>query len=240
MIGKILIISDEGGYIFAGDTKEEWHSHGYEVDNKSFAEVMKYDNVDEYFLIAFINDNKHNQLFHEYSKILRSKTSVPIVFFPYGENSVSEEIAFLHYPADEVINLPTNIELAVANCIALIRRNSEEDSHANPPMTVHVDEKILLDASRYVVQVDGREIKLRRKEFEILHYLMQHRCMIMTYNQIFKAIWGYEYIDSDKKTLWNQMYILRNKLQWHSGLPEFIYTKHGVGYSFAPHYKKTK
>lgn len=237
MIGKILVISDNGGHHFVNDARESWRMHGYEVDDLKFEEVINSKLLDDYFLIIFTMDEYNNCLFNEYGKIIREKTSSPLVFSPYGNTTTEEKIALLNSVADEVIGPPTDMDLAIANCIALIRHYiSSNKDDADLSSSLILDEKILLDVNRYIVQVDGKEIELRKKECDILFYLMRHKYMVMTYEQIFESVWGEEFIYTNKDVLWNQILNLRNKLQWSPNLPKYIITKRGVGYSFAPHY----
>ena len=104
--------------------------------------------------------------------------------------------------------------------------------------TLYADYRIFLDIGRYSAIVDGREIELHKKEFLILRLLMEHRGHILTYEQIYSEVWGYEYSDSPGDMLWAHIKNLRRKLQWTPDLPQYIRTKRGVGYSFSP-LKKT-
>lgn len=237
MIGKILFISDNNGHHFVDDARKSWREHGYDIEDIDFEDIINSPSLDEYFLISLIMDEHNNRLFNEYGKTLRQRTTRPIVFFPYGNTSSDEKIALLNSVADEVIGLPTDVDVAIANCIALVRHytNSSADDNYKSP-TLLLDDKILLDVNRYIVHVNGREIGLRKKECDILFYLMKHKYIIMTYEQIFEAVWGKEYVDNSKNILWNQIRNLRHKIQYCSNLPEYIVTKRGVGYSFAPHY----
>ena len=73
--------------------------------------------------------------------------------------------------------------------------------------------------------VDGQEVSLSKKEYGILHYLLKHRNRVLTYEQIYEAVWEDIYL-RDNSTIFFQIGQLRRKL----GDPELIQSVHGVGY----------
>lgn len=233
MIGKILTISDDDGKQFISKTKDEWEKHGFSLVDKDFNLTLKEDHLKEFALLILTMNHEHCELYHEYAKTMSLLSDVPIVCFTYGQDfNSNDKLKLLDGDADEVMSLPIDIKLAVGNCIALIRRNIKIERLDTYPVKLIVDKHITLDSSTYTAQVDGKEISLSKLECDVLYFLMIHRNQIMTYNQIFESVWGEEYIDSPKSILWNQIRNIRKKLQWHSGLPNFICSKRGVGYRF--------
>lgn len=235
MIGKILTISDADGQAYVDDAREAWRSHGFLLVDMSIETVLVTRDFDDYQLIAITMSQSHSALYLKNTKTLRSMTNIPIVIFPI-EDAKIQAIFSVREGADQVIALPADMEWAIANCLALIRRFPA--SNTAPPLTLYVDYKLFLNVGRYSVNVDGREIELHKKEFDVLRYLMEHRGYVCTYSQIYTTVWGFDYHDSSNELLWSQIKNLRRRLQWKPELPEYIKTKRGVGYSFSPFFKK--
>lgn len=235
MIGKILTISDASGQVYVENARDAWRKHGFLLVDRDMETVLKERNFDGFYLISLSMEQANFELYHGYIKLLRSLTNLPIMVFPVVAGLNSSVPFPIYGGADQTIALPTDMEWAIANCLALIRHHVADSSMPAKPLTVYVDYMIFLDVGRYSANVDGREIDLDKKEFEILRYLMEHRGIIMTYSQIFRAIWGEEYADSANYVLRNHIKNIRAKIQWHKDLPDYIRTKRGVGYSFDPH-----
>lgn len=106
------------------------------------------------------------------------------------------------------------------------------------PLTVLADDDIQIFPHTRKVYVRGEDAHLVQKEFDILHYLMMNKGIILTYEQILRRVWGLEYADCEKELLWNQMSRLRGKLQISPDLPEFIITERNYGYCFNPEQNK--
>ncbi len=234
MIGKILMISDQECQTFIGEAIYEWNRRGYDIEVYDFNQTLNKTNLNDYILIALTMGHANATLYHEYGQIIRNKVNIPIVFFPCGDFSVQEKIDLYEAGADEVISIPTNVNLAVTCCMALIRRYSGL-SESNSNSLLLFSDRIILEIGKFKVIVDGKEIKLRKKEYEILYYLMENQDMIMSYEQILRHVWGDDYFDSCHNILWNQICDLRKKIQWKPDLPKYIISERGRGYSFSPH-----
>ena len=86
---------------------------------------------------------------------------------------------------------------------------------------------IRLDTSRHIVTVNGAEVILTLKEFELLVYLMENQTRVVTRDELLNQIWGYEY-DGETRTLDMHIRTLRQKLGEEGGA--CIRTVRGVGY----------
>lgn len=239
MIGKIITVSDEGGQLIVNDSTNIWKRHGYIVESLNFHSVMKIHEWEKYFLVAFTMNHEHCQLYHEYEKHIRDISSIPIVFFPYDKFSKEEEINLINAGADQVIELPTDMDVAIENCIAIIRRSNRSNTIAKEPPLMYCCNDVVLSVDKYSVNIDGKDIELRNKECHILMYLMEYVGKVKTYNQIITEVWGEEYIYGDMTFLWSQMNNLRRKIQWKPDLPIYIQNTRGVGYSFNPEPRKS-
>jgi two-component system KDP operon response regulator KdpE len=91
---------------------------------------------------------------------------------------------------------------------------------------------LLIDRERFRVVIDGKEIRLTPKEFELLSYLAQRPGRVLTHRTILKAIWGPNAVDQPEH-LRVLIAALRKKIESNPAAPEFILTEPWVGYRFA-------
>jgi len=87
-------------------------------------------------------------------------------------------------------------------------------------------------SNRNTVFVGNDRIKLTRKEFDILYYLIVNRGKVLSYKQIYRRVWGNEFEDSVREVLRNSIHRLREKLKVGKDCPEYIETVIDVGYRF--------
>jgi len=81
------------------------------------------------------------------------------------------------------------------------------------------------------VHIDGEEIRFTRKEFSILHYLIQHKGEVVHRHDLLNEVWGYDKIPTTR-TVDNFILDIRKKIEKEPSNPIFIKTISGVGYKF--------
>ena len=89
----------------------------------------------------------------------------------------------------------------------------------------------MLDIDRHTVAVDGGEINMPLKEFELLEVLMRNAGRVLTRGQLIDRVWGSDYV-GDTKTLDVHIKRLRAKVESDPGAPVHILTVRGLGYKF--------
>lgn len=155
---------------------------------------------------------------------MREIQPMPILIL--SENSsTSDQVAALQNGADDYLEKPYSLEICLAKAQALLRRYTELNHIAERGYAVVCHENLLLDTARRIVSFNGNEIALSRKEYEILLYLMRNKNRVLTYEQIYEAVWKDTYLN-DNATIFYQIGQLRRKLG-NAGLIESV---HGVGY----------
>ena len=234
MIGSILTISDFAGQVYVDDARASWLHRGFTIISKDIEAALLDDSLDEYFMIALTMNQNSSYNFRKYVKLLRALTDAPIVLFPYEEAAKEDAVNALYEGATQMISLPADMQRVIDDCILLIHEYTRTKARNEKPLTLYADNKIFLNIGRYSANVDGREIELSKVEFDILRLLMEYRGNYLSYSQIYRHVWGEEYADSSPTLIHNKIKNLRKKLQWKDSLPQFIRTKRGVGYSFAP------
>jgi len=90
---------------------------------------------------------------------------------------------------------------------------------------------LVIDNTRREVTRNGQVLALKPKEFELLHFLAQHRGQVLTREFILERVWGWEYI-GDSRTVDVHVRWLREKIESNPATPVRIITVRGAGYRF--------
>lgn len=157
---------------------------------------------------------------------LRRWSGVPVVVLSARDREV-EKIEALDLGADDFVNKPFGIGEFLARLRAALRHARPRDSD-NPVIRVGRWE---IDLARHRVSRDGEDVRLARKEFDLLAVLARHAGVVMTHRQLLTAIWGDEHVGD---TQYLRVYIgqIRQKLG-DDGDVRLIVTEPGIGYRFA-------
>jgi len=122
----------------------------------------------------------------EVCRILRSKGStVPIIMIT-AKQGVSYEVEGLHVGADDYITKPFDMEQLLARMEAVLRRTRRMEQ--GTAKIVHG--QVVVDTEERRVSVEGKQVHLTRKEYDILLLLLQNRGRIVTKEQILEKVWG--------------------------------------------------
>ncbi|MDD3417440.1 MAG: response regulator transcription factor, partial [Lachnospiraceae bacterium] len=155
---------------------------------------------------------------------MRDLQPMPILILSESA-STQERVAALNHGADDFLAKPYELNECLAKAQALLCRYTELNHIAERGYAVVSHDKLLLDTVRRTVLVEGEEVALSKKEFDVLHYLLKNRNRVLTYEQIYETVWNDIYME-DKSTIFFQIKQLRRKL----GVPELIKSVHGIGY----------
>ena len=164
---------------------------------------------------------------------LREKTDIPILMVTALGESV-DVIRGLGLGADDYITKPFDPAQLVARVKAQLARYERlagktaamEDTTRKSKITV---QNICIYPENWKVYVDGEEVRLPGKEFELLLFLARHANMVFSREQLFEHIWGYDY-ESDAATVSVHINRIREKIEKEPKNPKIIDTVWGVGY----------
>ena len=161
---------------------------------------------------------------------IREFSSVPIVMLT-AKGDDMDKILGLDYGADDYITKPFNILEVKARIKAIIRRTAGKSEEKE---TSRVVEKggMRLDCDGRRVYIDGKEINLTAKEFEVLELLMKNPGKVYSREKLLQLVWGSDY-PGDVRTVDVHIRRLREKIESVPGEPVYVRTKWGVGYYFA-------
>ena len=90
---------------------------------------------------------------------------------------------------------------------------------------------VRIDVERHQVNVDGQDVRLALREFELLELLLRNAGRVMTRGQLIDRIWGSDYV-GDTKTLDVHVKRLRSKIERDPSNPQRLVTVRGLGYKF--------
>ena len=145
---------------------------------------------------------------------------LPIIMLT-AKSTEYDKVVGLDGGADDYVTKPFGTMELVARVKALLRRAEPVgDSKA------YTIGPLFLSPSRHIIQVDGQDVVLTLKEFQLLCYLARNRGNVMTRDRILQEIWGYEF-DGENRTVDVHIRTLRSKLGKAGNLIE---TVRGVGY----------
>ncbi|MDR0914631.1 MAG: response regulator transcription factor [Oscillospiraceae bacterium] len=151
-----------------------------------------------------------------------AKTAALPVVMMTAKGAEYDKIKGLDLGADDYITKPFSVMELVARVKAVLRR-ANANSAAAAEFCI---DKLLLSDKKRIVTVNGEEITLTFKEFELLRYLMQNIGLVLDRDKILNAVWGYDY-DGENRTVDMHIKTLRQKL---GSCGAYIKTIRNVGY----------
>ena len=155
---------------------------------------------------------------------IREWSRVPILILSVRD-AEAEKIAALDAGADDYVTKPFATGELLARLRALLRSRRAPESES----AVFKAGRLTADLARRLVLVDGTEVKLTRKEFEVLALLARHGGRLVTHRQLLATVWGPAH-EADAHYLRIAIGHIRDKLGDDAAAPEFIVTEPGVGY----------
>jgi two-component system, OmpR family, KDP operon response regulator KdpE len=155
---------------------------------------------------------------------LREWSAVPIIVVSV-RGQEAKKIEALDSGADDYVTKPFGMGELLARIRAALRHR----------LQVEVDDPVfhsaglMVDLVKRIVTVDGREVKLTPKEYDLLRVLVTHAGKVVTHQQLLREVWG---PDSVYETHYLRVYVgqLRQKLEPDPAQPRYILTEPGVGY----------
>lgn len=153
---------------------------------------------------------------------VRQSSQVPIIMLT-ARSEERDELQGFELGVDEYISKPFSPKILVARVEAILRRSRGMD--ANESMDAG---GIVIDKAAHRVQIDGEDIDLSFKEFELLTYFVENQGIALSREKILNNVWNYDYF-GDARTIDTHVKKLRNKLQ---GKGNYIKTIWGMGYKF--------
>lgn len=157
-------------------------------------------------------------------KALREKTQDPIIVLSVRDDERGK-VAALDGGADDYVTKPFGIEEFMARIRAALRHRLQQQGR----QAVFSNGDLTIDILARDVRVRGEQVKLSRREFDLLLYLAEHVGKVVTHQQALSHVWGAAH-GQDVEYLRVYMRQLRQKIETDPQLPALLLTEPGVGY----------
>lgn len=164
----------------------------------------------------------------EVCRQLRATSGVPIIMLTAKDSEV-DIVVGLELGADDYVTKPYSSRELLARMRALLRRLAHSDADLDE--RVLDGGRVVLDIDRHTVAVEGREISVPLKEFELLEVLMRNSGRVLTRGQLIDRVWGSDYF-GDTKTLDVHIKRIRSRIEENPSDPTMLVTVRGLGYRF--------
>ncbi len=157
----------------------------------------------------------------EVLKTVREHSKVPVIMLT-ARTEETDELKGFEYGADEYISKPFSPKILVARVEAILRRSGVSQDEVVRLGGIEVDK------SAHSVKIDGKEIELSFKEYELLLYFIENKGIALSREKILNNVWNYDYF-GDARTIDTHVKKLRAKM---GAKGDYIKTVWGMGYKF--------
>ena len=222
---RILVVDDEED--LCEILKFNLENEGYEVDTANSAEEALKMNISSYHLLLLdvmmgeISGFKMANLLKKDKKTAQ----VPIIFIT-AKDTENDTVTGFNLGADDYISKPFSLREVIARVKAVLRRTATSDTEKAPEQLCY--QSLVIDITKKKVSIDGEEVPLTKKEFEILFLLLQNKGRVFSREDILSRIWSDEVYVLDRTKDVN-ITRLRKKIGTYG---KRIVTRLGYGYCF--------
>lgn len=224
-IPRILVVDDEED--LCEILKFNLETEGYEVDTALCAEEALKLDLSVYKLLLLdvmmgeISGFKMASMLRKNEKTAKT----PIIFLT-AKDTENDMLTGFSLGADDYISKPFSIREVTARVKAVVRRTAEKAQNKENDLLIY--ETLALDSKRIKATVEGEEVQLTKKEFEILKLLLENRGNVFSREEILSRIWKDEVYVLDR-TIDVNITRLRKKIGVYG---KNIVTRLGFGYCF--------
>lgn len=224
---RVLVVEDEPGLVES--ISYALQTEGFEVlraeDGQSGLELARTGKPDLMLLDLMLPAMSGLDVCRQ----VRTFSDVPIIMLT-AKDSEADKVTGLELGADDYLTKPFSMRELVARIRAQVRRSSRSGVLAESNEVIRGG-PIELDIDAHKVRVDGKEVELRPKEFDLLESLMRRKNRLAARHVLIDEVWGPGYF-GDTKTLDVHIKRLRQKVETKPGEPQNIVTIRGLGYKF--------
>ncbi|MCF4167720.1 response regulator [Zavarzinia compransoris] len=217
----VLVVDDEAPIRRTLRTILE--AHGYHVfDAPSAADALRRVRTERPDLVLLdlgLPDRDGIEVLRE----LRAWSAVPVVILS-ARGDEAGKVKALDLGADDYVTKPFGTGELLARLRAALRHRAQ-----SAPAPVFESEGLRIDAAARIATVNGRTVRLSRREWDVLRVLAMDAGRVLTHRQILHKVWGPAQ-EGQTQYLWVYIGHLRDKLEPDPSRPRFILTEPGIGY----------
>ena len=201
-------------------------TRGFE-DGLSFWEALKKDRPELIILDVMLPEIDGIELLTRLKESSEWDT-IPVIMAT-AKGQEYDRIRGLELGADDYIVKPFSVMEMVSRVKAVLRRSQKQ-----PEAKLLKAENLIVNLDEHTATVDGDQVQLTHKEFELLCLFLSHPGIVYTREMIFSQVWKADYM-GDSRTLDSHIRTLRQKI---NGYGKMIKTVRNVGYRWEVHYDK--
>lgn len=232
---KILIVDDEKAIvdILNHNLRKDGYSTLQAYDGEEALNVFKKEKPDLVLLDVMLPKMDGFSV----CKTIRQTDNTPIIMVTAKEDVVDKVIG-LELGADDYITKPFSVREVMARIKANLRKwdgieTNKKDAESTDGTKNSMLEfgPLVLDTYKYETKVDGKNVDLTLREFELLKFLATQKGQVFSREELLERVWGYEYF-GDVRTVDVTVRRIREKIERNPSTPELLATKRGIGYYF--------
>ncbi|MEI8082490.1 MAG: response regulator transcription factor [Actinomycetes bacterium] len=225
-MSRILIVEDEESFSDALSfmLRKEGFDVGVAADGRAALELFEREGADLVLLDVMLPGLSGTEV----CRALRQVSTVPIIMLTAKDSEI-DKVVGLELGADDYVTKPFSSRELLARLRAVLRRRTSEAEEKAKPSSVLEVGPVRMDVDRHLVVVDGKDVKLPLKEFELLEFLLRNAGRVLTRGQLIDRIWGSDYV-GDTKTLDVHVKRIRAKIEPDPANPIYLVTLRGLGY----------
>jgi len=225
---RILVVDDEQE--IAELVRDYLQKEGYEVilayDGEEAIQIYRESKLSLAILDIMLPGVEGTEI----CRIIRSESPIPVIMLSAKSGDI-DKILSLGLGADDYITKPFSPTELVARVKAQLRRYTMFSGSPNVTEGILTFNNLKVDLKGYNVFIKDEKVELSAKEFEVLHLFCRHPGQVLTREQIFNQVWGFnEYGDINTVTV--HIRKIREKIEEDPSHPIYITTIWGVGYKF--------
>lgn len=224
-MSRILIVEDEES--FSDPLSYLLEKEGFEVavaaDGNEALGVFERNGADLILLDLMLPGMSGTEVCRQ----VRQRSNVPVIMLTAKDSEI-DKVVGLELGADDYVTKPYSSRELVARVRAVLRRQGEPEELVSATLGAG---PVRMDVERHVVSVDGEQVSLPLKEFELLEMLLRNAGRVLTRGQLIDRVWGSDYV-GDTKTLDVHVKRLRSKIEPDPSSPRHLVTVRGLGYKF--------
>lgn len=222
---RILVVDDEED--LCEILKFNLENEGYEVDTANSAEEALKTDIEQYDLLLLDVMMGEISGFKMASMLKKEKktSAIPIIFIT-AKDTENDTVTGFNLGADDYISKPFSLREVILRIKAVLRRSTKGTADKAAEQLVY--NTLVIDIPQKKVSIDGKEVLLTKKEFEILFLLLQNKGRVLSREEILSRVWSEEVYVLDR-TIDVNMTRLRKKVGEYG---KCIVTRLGYGYCF--------
>ena len=219
---RILVVDDEAA--IRRFLRTGLAAQGYDIDEAESAtraiELARAHPPDLVILDLGLGDMDGSEALQQ----LRRTSLVPVIVLSVRDDE-KEKVRVLDLGADDYMTKPFGMEELIARVRAAFRHRLQQQGE----MPVFRSGGLAVDLARRLVTLNGAEVKLSVKEFDLLRCLVKHAGKVLTHQFLLREVWGPAH-GEDVQYLRVYIRTLRHKLEEDPARPRYLLTETGVGY----------